>query len=118
MPHTPFDSVSFRSHWISLWSLIFIAIVAFAVAALTGLLWLSLLILLAPILLVASGLQRLRHCQQPAPPNRRRPHEERPARVQWPLIIEGDYVVVDEEPKPTPVPPTPPSARKRTDNAI
>ena len=118
MTHTLFDNVSFRSHRIPSWSLILIAAVALAVAALTGLLWLSVLILMAPILLVANGLQRLRHSQQPAPPKRREPHNERPARVSWPLIIEGDYVVVDEEPKPTRVPPAPPSAGKRPDNAI
>ncbi len=110
MSHTLFDYVGFRSHRIPSWSLVLIAALAFAVVAFTGLLWLSLLILTAPVLLVANGLQRLRHSQQPAPPKRREPHNEKPARVQRPLIIEGDYVVVDEEPKPTRVPPTPPSA--------
>ena len=118
MTHTLFDNVSFKSHRVPSLYLILIAAVAFSVVAFTGLLWLSLLILMAPILLVASGMQRLRHFQQPAPPKRREPPNERPARVQWPLIIEGDYVVVDEEPKPTRAPPTPPNAGKRVDNAI
>jgi len=117
MTRTLFDNVSIRSYRIPSWSLILIAAVAFVVVAVTGLLWLSVLILMTPILLVASGLQRLRHSQQPVPMKRKEPRNEKPARVQWPLIIEGDYVVVDEEPKPTRVPPTPPNDGKRLENA-
>ncbi len=118
MINVPFGHVHFKYNSLPSWALLLTAATALTVVAFAGVLWLGLLILITPILVVASGLSRLRRKQAPAPLRRTEFRRQWPNPVHRPLIIEGDYVVVGEGPKPTRDPPASPCADKREGHDI
>lgn len=96
------DNFEIRVVRIPQWLLPLAAATAVALVGLAGLFGFGLLLLASPLILAAGLVHSLKAfrkpAEQPLRPSRRK-SSDRPTRPERPIVIDGDYVVLDDAPR-------------------
>lgn len=96
MTTTAFDRFEVKIFRIPVWALPIAAAAAVALIALAGVFSFGLLLLMSPIILVAGAIHHLKHRHRDRDEQPLWPTKDRPARPTGPLVIDGEYEVIDE----------------------